>query len=60
MNSYTLRPMELNALRGSSIETLHSIELKFDVYIIAHCPTYCVNFGEFKSNSFLQECNKLI
>ena len=50
--------MELNALRGSSIETLHSIELKFDMYIMYHSPTYCIDFGEFRINSFITAAQK--
>ena len=58
-NSYTLRSMESNSLKCSSVETVHSIKPKFDMYIIDCCPTYCVDFGEFRFNSFfLQEYKK--
>ena len=51
--------MESNSLKYRSFQMVHSIELKFDVYVIGKCPTYCVNFGKFKNNSFfLQECKK--
>ena len=49
--SYTLRPMESNSLKCSSIQMIHSIELNFGMYIIGHRPTYCVEFGEFRINS---------
>ena len=41
-NSYTLRPMESDSLNCSSIQIVHSIELKFGMYIIGHRLTYCV------------------
>ena len=44
--------MEANSLKCSSIQIVQSIELKFGMYIIGHCSTYCVNFGEFRINSF--------
>ena len=37
---------------------VHSIELKFGMYIIDHRLTYCVKSGEFEINSFLQEWKK--
>ena len=27
---------------------VHSIELKFGMYIVGHRPTYCVEFGELR------------
>ena len=59
-NSYTLRPMESNSLKCSSIHMVHSIELKFDMYIIGHLPTYCAEFGEFRINSFFTGAQKRI
>ena len=50
-NSYTLRIMESNSLKCSSIQMVHSIEFKFGIYIIGHRPTYCVEFGEISINS---------
>ena len=47
--------MESNSLKCSSIQTVHSIELRFGMYIIRHRPIYCVDFGEFRINNFLQE-----
>ena len=44
--------MEANYLKCSSIQTVQSIELKFCICIIGHHYTYCVDFGEFDSNSF--------
>ena len=29
---------------------MHSIELKFSSCIIGYCPTYCMDFGEFRIN----------
>ena len=29
---------------------MHLIELKFSMYIKGHCPTYFIDFGEFKIN----------
>ena len=51
--------MESNSLKCSSIQIVRSIELKFNMHIISHRPTYCVEFDEFKINSFfLQEHKK--
>ena len=50
--------MGSKSLKCSSIQTVHSIELKSPVHIIGHPPTYCVEFGEFRINSFLQEHKK--
>ena len=36
---------------------VHSIELKFGMYIIGHHSTYCVNFGKFRI-ALLQEYKK--
>ena len=51
-NSYTLRPMESNSLKYSNIQTVHSMELKFGMHIIVYYLIYCVDFGEFRINSF--------
>ena len=59
MNCYTLRPTESNSSKCSSIQMVHSIELKFDMYVIGNHPTYCVEFGEFRINSFLTGAKKL-
>ena len=37
---------------------MHSIELKFGMYIIHHRSTYCSNFGEFMINSFFTGVQK--
>ena len=50
--------MELNSLKCYSTQTVDSIELKFGMYIIGHGTTYCVEFGEFRINIFLQEFRK--
>ena len=34
--------------------------LKFGMYIIGHCPTYCVEFGEFRINSCFTGAQKRI
>ena len=44
--------MESNSLKCSSIQMVHSIKLKFGMYIIDHHPTYCVDFGELGINIF--------
>ena len=51
-NSYTLRPMESNSSKYSSIQIMHSIQLKFDTYINGYHLTYCVKSDEIKSNIF--------
>ena len=45
--------MESNSLKCTSIQMVHSIELKFGMYIIGHNPTYCIDFGECNNNSFI-------
>ena len=50
--------MELISLKCSSIQMVQSVELRFGMYIIRYCSTYCVDFDEFRINSFLQECKK--
>ena len=45
-NCYTLRPIESNTLKGSSIQTMHWIELKFGIYIIGHHRTNPIDFDE--------------
>ena len=37
---------------------VHFIKLIFGVYITDHRPIYCIDFGEFQINSFLQEYKK--
>ena len=43
---YTLQPLESNSLKCSSIQTIHSINLKFNMHIIGHRSTNCIDFGE--------------
>ena len=50
--------MESISLKCSSIQMGHLIELKFGMYIIGHHPTYCVEFGEFRINSFFYRSSK--
>ena len=58
--SYTLRPMESNSLKYSSIQMMHSIDIKFGIYIIGHHSTNCIGFGEERSNSFFTGTQKRI
>ena len=44
--------MDSNSLKCSNIQIEHSIELKFGMYILGHRSTNCVEFGEFRLNSF--------
>ena len=46
------RILEPNYLKRSSIQTAHSIELKFGMRVIVHRLIYCIDFGEFSNNSF--------
>ena len=52
--------MESNPLKYRSFQMVHLIQFKFDVYVIGHRPTYCVNFGKFKNNSFFTGVQKRI
>ena len=58
MNSYALWPMDSNSLNCYSIQTVYSFELKFGMYIIGNRPTYCVEFGEFRIDSFFYRSTK--
>ena len=58
--SYILRPMESNPLKCSSIQMVHSTELKFGTCIIGHHLIYCVEFGEFRIYSFFTGAQKRI
>ena len=51
MNFYTLRLMESNSLKCSTIQTMHSIELKLGMYMPNYSPTYLIYFGDFRTNS---------
>ena len=51
--------MESNSLKGSGIQTMHSIELKFGMYIIGYHWTKTTYFSEFLMHTFfLQEYQK--
>ena len=39
---------------------MHSIELKFGMYIMHHRPIYCIDFGEFRINIFFFRSPKVI
>ena len=52
--------MESNSLKCFSIEMVHSIELKFGMYIIGLRPTYCVEFDEFRLNSYFTGAQKKV
>ena len=43
--------MESNSFKCFSIQTVHSIEFKFGMHIIGHCPRYYIDFGEFRINN---------
>ena len=58
-SSYTLQPMELNSLKCSSNQMVHSIELKFGMDIIGHHSTYFIEFGKLRINSFLTGAQKI-
>ena len=60
LTHYYLRPMEPNSSKCSSMQTVHSIELKFGMHIIVHRLMYCVDFGEFRINSFFTGVQKSI
>ena len=50
----------VNSLKCSSIQMVHSIELKFGMDIIGHRLTYCVEFGELRINNFFTGAQKRI
>ena len=50
--------MKSNSLRGSSIQTVHSIQLKFGMFIIDPLPTFCIDFVEFRINIFFAGVQK--
>ena len=53
MISYTLRPMESNSLKYSSILMVYLIELKFGIYIIGHHQMNPLDFGECRIYTIL-------
>ena len=58
--SYTIRTMELIALKYSSVQMVHSIVVKFGMYIISHRSTNCIEFGELRINIFFTGTQKRI
>ena len=52
--------MQSNSVKDSSIQTMHSIEFKFGMYIIGHHRTKATDFGEFLMHFFFfkQEVKK--
>ena len=52
--------MESNSLKCSSIQMVHSIELKFGMYITSHRRTNPIDFGEYRMNSFFTGAQKRI
>ena len=50
--------MESNYLKGSSVQMVHSIELKLGMHIIGHSQTNPIDFREGRMHIFLQECKK--
>ena len=61
-NSYAVGPVESNSVKCSSIQMVHSIEVKFGMYFIGHHPTYCVvsNLVKFRMNSLFTGAQKRI
>ena len=57
-NFYTFRPMESNYLKCSAVYTVHSIELKFDSYIIGHRWKNHIDFYQCKALCFLEDYRK--
>ena len=54
-NSYKLRPTESNSLKCSSIQIVHSIELKSGIHITGLRRTNSIDFGECRMHRFLIE-----
>ena len=52
--------MEANSLKCSSIQTVRSIDLKFGIHNTSHRPAFCVDFGEFRINTFFSGVQKRI
>ena len=52
--------MESNSLNGSSIQMMHSIELKFGMHIIGYHRTNPIDFGECCMHSFFERVQKII
>ena len=52
--------MEPNSLKCSSIQTMHSIELKFGMHITGHRRMNPIDFGEYRMNSFFTGVQKRI
>ena len=50
--------MKSKSLKCSSIQMIHSIDLKFGMHIIGHRSTYCVDFSEFRINNFFYRSTK--
>ena len=59
-NFYTLRPMESNFLKCPSIQTVHSMELKFGMRISGHCRTKLIAFDECRVCSIFYMSTKKI
>ena len=60
MISFTLRPMKPNSLKDSNIQTVHSIEFKFRMYLKGHHRKKATDFGEFLMHSFFTGVQKII
>ena len=43
---------------NDSVLTVHSIDLKFDVYITGYCRTNPIDFGECRMHRFLRSTKK--
>ena len=51
-NSYALQPMKWNYKKYASVETVVSIKLKFNKFIIDHFFSYSINLGVSRMDSF--------
>ena len=51
--------MEQNSLKYSSMQTVNSIDLKFDMYVAGRRRTNSIDFGEYQMYSFLTGVQKV-
>ena len=58
-NSNTKWPMKLNYCKCPCFEMGNSNNFKFGTSIAGHCPTYCMDFGEFRIRCFTLKVYKM-
>ena len=58
--SYILQSKESNDQNYASVQTVLSIKLKFDMYIVDPHSSYYINFGVSRRCSFLQDAKNVI